>query len=728
MDVAGRTLGRKAYFGTLWRDVNGYVCVGALRRMNKNDMKLSYFHLPEDMPKFLTWIEAHEDDVRTDLYFCPNILSEPDLHKTKVAHCPALWADLDTCSPEEVEPSPTLITETSPGRFQALWVFDERVGPQDGENRSRRIAYRYADLGCDRSGWDLVQLLRIPYTVNHKYHDTDDLSQQVIVQVVRSPSFIYRLNEFDHLPEVTQEAYEGRPMPAEPTQDGLALLEKYLNKLPQRAWDLYQVPPTRDWSGVLFALEMMCFEAGMTAEEVFSIASTAACNKFTRDGRGIEETWKDVSRAEHRYNHYKNVIMPKPRVITPLLTDEERSRVAGIRTFVEEYIDWASKLGDAATQYHEGGAFMILSALLSGAIVLPTSFGKLIPNLWFMILADTTLTRKSTAMDIAVDLLVEVDPDAVLATDGSIEGMMQGLSTRPKRPSMFLRDEFSGLLEQMVKKDYYAGTAETLTKLYDGKLQKRILKKETITVQDPVLLVFAGGIKKRVQALLTLEHISSGFIPRFLFLTAESDTERIRPLGPPTNLDTSGRDKLKQDMIDMYEYYGRPIEFTLPNGVRLNKPNTWEAALTEAAWLRYNEFEKTMLKDGVASEQPDIMTPLFDRLAKSTLKATLLLAAARKLTENIVIDVDDILLGIKYAEGWREYAYEVVQGVGRTMAEAKLDDIMDSVKRSPGVSRATLMQQHRLTAREADAVFSTLEQRGLVHRSLLGKAHVYHAA
>src|SRR6201999_3023795 len=99
-----------------------------------------------------------------------------------------------------------------------------------------------------------------------------------------------------------------------------------------------------------------------------------------------------------------------------------------------------------------------------------------VPNLWFMILGDTTLTRKTTAMDLAVDLLMDVDPDVILATDGSIEGLMQGLSTRPKRPSIFLRDEFSGLLEMMTKWDYYAGMAEVLTKLYDGKMQKRILK------------------------------------------------------------------------------------------------------------------------------------------------------------------------------------------------------------------------------------------------------------
>src|SRR6185503_18286841 len=175
-------------------------------------------------------------------------------------------------------------------------------------------------------------------------------------------------------------------------------------------------------------------------------------------------------------------------------------------SFVERYIEWAKSLGDAAPQYHQAGAFTALSALLAGSVQLPTSFGVMKPNLWFMILADTTLTRKSTAMDIAMDLVMEIDDDVIMATDGSIEGLLTSLSTRPGKPSVFLRDEFSGLLEMITKRDYYAGIPELLTKMYDGKMQKRILRKESIEVRDPVLLVFAGGIKDKITGLLSFEH------------------------------------------------------------------------------------------------------------------------------------------------------------------------------------------------------------------------------
>jgi hypothetical protein len=692
-------------------------------------MREKWFHLPNEFDAMLDFLERMQELPGTDFYYCPQLFDDAQRRtKEHVATCPTLWADLDTCPPTVIDLKPSLVTETSPGRYQALWVIDGGLEPSKAAELSKRIAYMYADQGADRSGWDLTQLLRVPGTINTKYVHTD--SGPVVVRVIGDAGYsIYREDEFAKLPPVTLADYEKIPFPAElPASTGKAVMEKYRFKLTEAAWECYEAVPEKDWSRPMFRLEMLCFEAGMSREEVFVVMLDAACNKFKRDRLSPEHTWLDVCRAWARFVDNENRLDTIEKPAEPLLTEEERIRVKDVRTFVEEYIDWASSLGDAAVQYHQGGAFVVLSALLAGSVSLPTSFGRVLPNLWFMILADTTLTRKSTAMDIAIDLLAEVDTDAIMATDGSIEGLMQGLSTRPGRPSIFLKDEFSGLLDQIAKKDYYAGMAETLTKLYDGKLQKRMLRKETIEVRDPVLIVFAGGIKNRVQQLLRFDHVSSGFIPRFLFLTAESDISRMAPLGPPTDLDTSGRDSLLDTLKDLHDFYHDEEMFITPDGKKLTKPKKWNAHLTPEAWRRYNDFERSMLNAGLQSARPDLMTPLYDRLAKSALKATILLAASHQRNEDTVeIDTDDILLGIRYAEGWRDYAVDVVNGIGKSAIEGQIENILNNIKRHPGVSRGRLMQTYHLSAREADAVFATLEQRGLVTRTTQGRGFVYYA-
>lgn len=100
-----------------------------------------------------------------DLYFCPNAFSRPVLQKAYALPTPYAWADIDGADPETFDPRPTILWETSPGRFQGLWEFDSLLSPKKAENVSKRLAYAF---GADRGGWAVTKYLRVPYTLNHK--------------------------------------------------------------------------------------------------------------------------------------------------------------------------------------------------------------------------------------------------------------------------------------------------------------------------------------------------------------------------------------------------------------------------------------------------------------------------------------------------------------------------------------------------------------------------------
>lgn len=699
-------------------EANGYLCIALLSTDGgrQRQMTEKFFKFPEEIDAAAQTCE--DGKYLADVYYCPQLFESKRRRKDNVKQCPTIWADLDDCPPERLTVRPTLLIESSPGRHQALWRLSHPMLPHVAEDIAKRIAYFHADDGCDRSGWDLTQLLRVPHTPNYKY------SGQPTVEIKDFHPTAYVLEDFTEYPEVKHSAFLKTPMPSVdqlPTEEPEDILQKYRHALIPQTVELFNVVPENgNWSEKLWKLEMLLFEMGMTREEVFVVAWAAACNKYRRDGKDRSYLWVEVCRAFVNYQERVNAVVFPGAAIADLLSPEEEKVAEGQRGFVEEYIEWASSLGDAATQYHQAGAFTILSALLSGRVTLPTSYGPLVPNLWFMILGDTTLTRKSTAMDIATDLLMEVDPDAILATDGSVEGLMQGLSTRPKRPSIFLRDEFSGLLEMITKKDYYAGMAEVLTKLYDGKLQKRILRKEEITVRDPILLILAGGIRNRVQGLLTHEHVSSGFIPRFIFVTAESDTSRLQPLGPPTAKDLGNRDYLIRRMEELVEHYGQTRGVHVKALGQTLKEDKYHAELTPDAWLRYNELEKALLDSGMESEKPELMTPLFDRLSKNTLKAAVLLAAARQVGDEsgtVTVEVNDILHAIRFAKQWRAYAIEVVNGIGKTTYERDLERILGAVIKRPGITKSALMQNYHLTSIQANQAFQTLRDRGQISSS-----------
>lgn len=100
-----------------------------------------------------------------DQYFCPNLFSEPRRKRefalpTRFSHC-----DMDDSNPEDYDPRASLVSETSPDRYQALWPWDKTHSASEAERFSKALAYRH---GGDKNGWSATKMLRLPGSVNHK--------------------------------------------------------------------------------------------------------------------------------------------------------------------------------------------------------------------------------------------------------------------------------------------------------------------------------------------------------------------------------------------------------------------------------------------------------------------------------------------------------------------------------------------------------------------------------
>lgn len=714
---------RENFFRIVFGDNEGYICISSRKLNDGKSFHDEFFHYPSSMPSMMSYIEARV--LNHDLWYCPMLFDAKQRRKDHVETCPVIWSDLDECNPANLLIKPTITILSSSGRWQGLWRLDHPLEPAQAEALSKKIAYYHQAQGADISGWDLTQLLRVPFTNNFKYSPHDP----PVVQIEAVNNDVLTLESFDVYPESEAYSKEEFPFPTElPFEDGTAALAFHRARIHPNIWQMFQIPPEGDWSKALWQMELMLFEHELSKEEVFIIVRDAACNKYKRDGRSEKLLWRDVCRAYSRSGTKRSLIISpnQDREPDPLLTPEEKAIADADITIIEEYVEWAKTLGDAAWQYHEAGAFIILSSLLAGAVKLPTSFGIVTPNLWFMLLADTTLTRKTTAMDIAMEMLLDVDGDCVLATDGSIEGLFTSLSLRPNRASVFLRDEFSGLLEAMTKKDYMAGMAETLTKLYDGKYQKRVLRKDIIEVKDPILIILAGGIRTKIQQLLQFEHVSSGFLPRFIFVTALSDINNMKPLGPPTERSMGDRTELLNKLRNLYSDVTMQHKVTAGNSVTIVNPR-FDAELTPEAWLRYNKLENDLVDLGLKSNMPEILMPMMDRLAKSGLKAAVLIAASRGIQSKIVVTEKDLIKAISYVDKWRDYGIQIIRNIGLSVQERLIDQVYKAICRNPNILRSTLMQNYHLTKRDADLIMSTLDERGLISSVTHGRSVKYRA-
>ena len=730
---------RRDFFRLIFGDEHGYVCI-AYKGHTDRSFGEKLFEYPAQLDQMCKDIDERALTL-THVYFCPQLLKDPTYRrgadgksarvKENVKTCTVLWADLDTCNPQNLQVPASIVVQSSSGRWQSFWRLESAVAPEDAEAVCLKIAYFHAEQGADRSGWDLTQLMRVPYTPNYKY---GDLQTAPIVVVSSTNAALYRLSDFDTYPAYEALKFVDNPVPVDeflPDEPAVDILQRYRSTLNPSVFSMFDETPQdgQDWSATQWKLAKLLSEAGLTREECFVVVKGARCNKYARDRRPDSALWTEIKKVYVKEAEYHNLI-PTPTAVIPDIISDEEVRLAQSRvTFVERYINWATKLSDAAPQYHQAGAFMILSAMISGSVRLPTSFGMLIPNLWFMILADTTLTRKTTSMRIATNLLEEISPTAIMATDGSAEGILSALRDRAHQPSIYLRDEFAGLLDAMTHKDYMAGMAETFTKLYDGDSLKRLLRKDEIKINHPIFLMYTGGTKTKIQDLLTESHIESGFIPRFIFITAVADPERVRPVGPPQPINIEEKKKITDELFDINLKYNAPRLIVMPDGKTSgNLRPQYDAQLTPRAWLRYNKLETTLTKAAMDTGLPHL-TAVYDRLAKSTLKAALLIAASEQGEDgDVTVDLQHIIHAAYYCQHWFIYASEIVNGIGKSQDERLIDKIVNYATEAGrmGVSRSDIMRKFMLDSKRADLIMTTIIQRRLLFSINLHGQPRYH--
>lgn len=116
------------------------------------------------LPKIAAILEAHPPE-RYDIYFCPNAFGEPHRRTSLAVPSRFAWCDIDDADPDAYDPQPNILWETSPSRFQAIWIWQDELPANVAQQMSRNI---WAKDGGDKGGWSITKMLRLPGTINHK--------------------------------------------------------------------------------------------------------------------------------------------------------------------------------------------------------------------------------------------------------------------------------------------------------------------------------------------------------------------------------------------------------------------------------------------------------------------------------------------------------------------------------------------------------------------------------
>lgn len=190
-------------------------------------------------------------------------------------------------------------------------------------------------------------------------------------------------------------------------------------------------------------------------------------------------------------------------------------------SWLRNYVEYARAITDAPLAFHVAGGLAAMAGALGSSVWWRGGGGReQWPNLFLLLLAPSGIFRKSTSVDIPMNLLQKASPGSLLDREFTPERFIRNLADHPT--SVLKESEFASLLERM-KSNYMQGMKQRLTDLfdcqdsYDRVLQGMGGKGEKISIVRPALTILAASTLDWLVESLTETDMRSGFMPRFLF-------------------------------------------------------------------------------------------------------------------------------------------------------------------------------------------------------------------
>lgn len=712
---------QREWFRFLWGGIEGRVPIkqfdtGRFTPESKLT-EAKWFSWPEQEDEILAHTARHSE---IDLYTGPTTYRANEAKKIAAHAVQHVWSDADALDLSLLRVEPSAVVHTSEGKTQLYFTITDCTDPA----RMEALAHGFTAAhpkdtdGSDHS-WAMNKMLRVPGSTNTKYEEDWPVAYELT-------GAVYTYDEF---------------AAAYPPVHAAVITAKDRGELPslREAKQSLKATPTLvqlldkthamgvDRSDALFLLQNELFRCGATDEVAFVICSKHPFNKFRTD----EMLWEDILRArakaqgvavpeaEEEQGEHTTVAPRRVEQFVDFLDPHEKDSLEP--TFIDDYLAWASSKTDAFPGYHVAGAFTVLSCVFSdhGHALAPYSTSGEPLNLWFMVLGDTTRSRKSTAKRLFLSILKDLEEEGryeyEVASDFTSEALDNELLSRPFRSSLVHVDEFQGFIDAMNNKAYLAGMKGKLTELYDGfvnaKLRATGEAKKRRSVRTS--FVFWGmGIRDEFANVMHEDDFRSGFLARFLWVQAEApkrskETDYL-PKPDPNHAHTG--DPVKTELVErLSTARAHWDDFHEPGSPTVGVPTTDEA------WARLNKFITDVLDAAEGYERRKILEATSSRLSTSILKAATLLAMYDCCDE---VELRHMLAAINYASEWFAHMVYMANKVSASKLLLKQREITDYLFERGG--SATWQNTYRkfrgvMGNREFAEQLQNLQEAGLVY-------------
>jgi hypothetical protein len=639
----------------------------------------------------------------------------------------AIYCDADTAHPDVFRLQPSIVVESSPGRWQCWWILDDVYPASRIALLARQIAYAHNAQGADISSSSLTKLLRVPGSRNAKRNRETGEYVHADLPTVRAwdTGARYTIEEIESKYEDIE--YIRSLMPESddvelPDRASLPAFPDLYNALPEIGpftgtefgpliegsnWldETGQRKPGPSGDRTRYRYRLICdlIREGYSNEDVLVLAWGAkASDKWRADPRGERGLWGEILKARIEINAEQGEgldVLEADDAYQPseiglsLLDDKERALIKGDPHFVNRYLAWVrSRLSRANMPYHRLNAWMVLSIAYSELTAIPDESADYPLNIWTLALGETA-TGKTQASDMMFEMAHHVHEDGFWGDGVNVGGnatpsaLNKVLIERDKKVSVFQSDEAHGPLAQIQKAEYQAGSLELYTYLYDGRVPKyqRMTNAETSNKDATTIFnMWLLGPPKQVTDVIPADWFSSGFMGRFMMAIGD----------PP---DPKKKTAIKRREGDLSVKRLDPFVAQLAEESEYNREEFRERGMpyldeTDEALERMSRAVDGILEhsagNGAAARSVEEASRRFEKHIR---KAAWLLALSEA---SPVVTLRHALIAIEAAEGWYSAMIEIAGMVSENPYVKQGNAIEEAIRDNKGWMSVVKINDH----------------------------------
>ena len=426
--------------------------------------------------------------------------------------------------------------------------------------------------------------------------------------------------------------------------------------------------------------------------------------------------------------------------------------------FFQPVVEYFSTMTDAALSFLHCSVLMMVSTVIGNRVYVEVGSQKLKVNLYLLMLAGSTVGRKSTGIQLTRKHLrlledrITATGDAqnieafaptqendtervkfIMPDSGSLEGLIEAMrepgiitvtqkvgkdkiqTQEPEQKTVLnsglaLYSEFAGFLD-MVSKEYNKGYQTFIIDCYDGNDYERQLKKEQSLIKNPCLSMFGASTMTQFRQGIREDDKYTGYLQRFLFC---HETEQQRDLQSLIQISTpdSASEELVLNALERIYQMARVIQVE-------EKPFSISY---EAGELYQSEFDFDQAIIAYVSatdkEFAGILQGYFGRLDAMRFKVALIFQVVKDThtgTTEFIISKETMMQACDVIAYFQGNVIRLLRDEFRfTPFEQKTKRVIDILtKNSCQLTRRELLQRSKWTAKEFAEILDTGIKSGL---------------